>query len=58
VDVYNVEGQPVFTDKSVAEDTGFWDGENKVGHRVASGLYLLKISTDGLITTRVLALVR
>jgi len=58
VDIYNVEGQKVYTDKSVADRTGFWEGTNKVGHRVASGMYLLKISTDGLITTRVLALVR
>lgn len=58
VEVYNVEGQLVHTAKSIALGTGFWDGENNVGNPVASGLYLLKISTDSLITTRVLAVVR
>ncbi len=58
VDIYNIEGQLVFTDKSVAEDTGFWEGDNKVGNLVASGMYVLKIATDGHTTTRILAVVR
>jgi len=58
VDIYNTQGQLVFSDKSVAEDTGFWEGENKVGNKVASGMYVLKISTGDLITTRTLGLVR
>ena len=58
VDVYNIEGQLVFTDKSVAEDTGFWEGANKLGSPVASGMYVLKIATGGHITTRILAVVR
>jgi len=58
VDVYNISGQLVFTDKSVAEDIGFWEGDNIAGNRVASGMYVLKIATAGQVTTRVLAVVR
>ncbi len=58
VEIYNTEGQQVFVDNSVAEDTGFWEGDNKLGSRVASGMYVLKISTGNLITTRILGLVR
>ncbi len=58
VEVYNVEGQLVFSDKSVAEDTGFWEGDNILGRPVTSGMYILRITTGGLTTTRVLAVVR
>jgi len=58
VDIYNVEGQLVFTDKTVAVDTGFWEGDNKLGSPVSSGMYVLKIATGGHITTRILAVVR
>jgi len=58
VDIYNVEGQLVFTEESVADETGFWEGRNKVGKPVTSGMYVLKIATGGHVTTRILALVR
>ena len=58
VEIYNVEGQLVFADKSVAEDTGFWEGDNIVGKPVASGMYILKITAGTMITTRVVAVER
>jgi hypothetical protein len=58
VDIYNVEGQLVFTDKSVAEGAGFWEGDNIRGVHVASGMYILKITVDEAVTTRILAVVR
>ncbi len=58
VAIYNVEGQTVLKDKSVAEDTGFWEGDNIRGNPVTSGMYILKITTGGLTTTRILAVVR
>ena len=58
VDIYNVEGQLVFTDISVAEDSGFWEGDNVKGRHVASGMYVVKVATGGLTTTRILAVVR
>jgi hypothetical protein len=58
VDIYNLEGQEVYSDDSVTENTGFWEGENKVSNKVASGMYILKISTGALTTTRVVAVVR
>ncbi|MEN8006910.1 MAG: T9SS type A sorting domain-containing protein, partial [Candidatus Krumholzibacteriota bacterium] len=58
VAIYNVEGQLVFSDKFVAGDTGFWEGENIVGAPVASGMYIVKITAGGLTTTRVVAVER
>jgi len=58
VEIYNVEGQVVLRDKTVAEGIGFWEGENKVGNPVASGMYILKITSGGRTTTRVVALER
>jgi len=58
VDIYNVEGQLVFSDKSVAEGSGFWEGDNIRGRPVASGMYILKVTSGGLTTTRILAVVR
>ena len=58
VEIYNVEGQVVFTDKSVAQETGFWEGDNIVGKPVASGMYILKITSGGRTTTRIVAVER
>ena len=58
VNIYNVEGQLVLKDKSVAEGSGFWEGDNIKGRPVTSGMYVVKIATGGLTTTRILAVVR
>jgi len=58
VEIYNVEGQLVFSHNSVAVNTGFWEGDNIRGNPVSSGMYVLRITTGGLTTTRILAVVR
>ncbi len=58
VEVYNLEGQLVYVNKNVRGDIGFWDGNNRVGKPVATGMYLLKVAWHGLSTTRTLAVVR
>jgi hypothetical protein len=58
VDIHNLEGQRVFSDKSVAEGIGFWEGDTIRGNPVTSGMYILKITSGGLTTTRILAVVR
>ena len=58
VSVYNMEGQLVYTDNFVAQDSGFWEGDNIQGRPVASGMYILRITALGRTTTRVLAVAR
>jgi streptogramin lyase len=58
VSVYNLEGQLVYVDNLVADQTGFWDGTNSKGSKVATGLYYLTIAIEGTITTRTVAVVR
>lgn len=58
VAIYNLEGQLVFADNAVALDAGFWEGENFKGNPAASGMYVVKISYNGSVTTRVLAIAR
>lgn len=57
VSVYNLEGQLVYFDNLVAEQTGFWDGTNSSGKKVATGMYFMTIATGGMTTTRTLAVV-
>ncbi len=59
VEIYNLEGQPISRYNSVAEDTGFWEGDNsRTGRPAASGLYIMKITSGGRTTTRIVALER
>ncbi len=56
--IYNIEGQQVYSDKTVAPDSGFWEGNNVSDAPVSTGLYLLRIVVDDAVTTRTLAVVR
>jgi ligand-binding sensor domain-containing protein len=59
VEIYTIEGQLVFRNSHVsAGEPGFWNGQNRVGNAVASGMYLMKASWRGMTTIRTLALVR
>ncbi|MCP4572417.1 MAG: hypothetical protein GY838_08725 [bacterium] len=58
VGIYTVEGQLVYQDPTVAPDTGFWRGVNRVGNPVATGLYVVKVSWRGEHLMRTLAVVR
>ena len=57
--LYNLEGQPVWRGTHTGgEDWVFWDGKNRQGEYVQTGLYVLKVSWGGSHTVRTLALVR
>jgi len=58
VGVYNLEGQLVYSDNSVAPDTRFWEGVNVQDDVVSTGLYVLTITAGGATTSRTLAIVR
>lgn len=56
--VYDLEGQIVYRDSEVAPDTGFWEGLNRVGSPVASGLYVVKVTWREGTVVRTLAVVK
>jgi len=58
VEIYNLEGQLVYKNSQVSEADGFWDGRNRVGSPVASGMYLVKLTWRNQVATRSLAVVR
>jgi hypothetical protein len=58
VGIYNLEGQLVYEDPEVAADTGFWEGRNRVGNQVATGMYLVRVSWREGTVMRTLAVVR
>ena len=58
VEVFNLEGQVVHRNRSVSPDSGFWDGKNRVGTDVASGMYAVKVTWQGMTTVVPLAVVR
>jgi len=58
IEVYNLAGQLVYRNSHVSTETSFWDGNNRVGQPVATGMYMVKVSWRGLITTRTVAVVR
>jgi hypothetical protein len=49
VEVLNLVGQIVYRDDRVTDPSGFWDGRNRLGERVASGMYVVKISQDDAV---------
>ncbi|MCP4293231.1 MAG: hypothetical protein GY780_15510 [bacterium] len=58
VEVFNLEGQLVYKNSSVSSEVGFWNGNNRVGSPVSTGMYVLKVQWHGLATVRSLAIVR
>ncbi len=58
VEIFNIEGQLVYRSENVAADTGFWDGRNRFGNPVASGVYLVKVSLAGQTDVKTLAVAR
>ncbi len=45
--VYTLEGERVYRTSGVLPDTGFWDGRNRFGDPVATGMYVLRVSWRG-----------
>ncbi len=54
--VFNILGQKIAElvndDRAAGYHTVTWDGRNALGQRVASGIYLYRLETRGLVTTR------
>ena len=58
VEIYNLEGQLVYRDRTVSSETAFWDGRNRTGQEAVSGMYVLKVAWHGMTAIRALSLVR
>lgn len=58
VEIYNLDGQLVYSDDEVTPETGFWPGTNRVGEEVATGMYVVRVTSDGASRTLTLAVVR
>ncbi len=58
VEIYSLEGQLVYRNSYVSRDAVFWNGKNRVGNPVATGMYLVKTSWRAMTTTRTVAVVR
>ena len=58
VEIFNIEGQLVYRSENVAAETGFWDGRNRFGNPVASGVYLVKVVFEGQTVVKTLAVAR
>lgn len=55
IEVLNLVGQIVYQNDRVTDATGFWDGRNRLGERVASGLYVVKVAQGGAVRVTTLA---
>jgi hypothetical protein len=55
IEVLNLAGQLVFRSRNVVQAEAVWDGRNRQGERVASGLYVVKITQGGATRVRTLA---
>ncbi len=58
VEIYNLDGQLVFANDAVTPETGFWGGINRVGQKVTTGLYVVRVTSDGVSQALTLAVVR
>jgi hypothetical protein len=63
VAIYDVTGRPVktFPDRAVIQSRTVeltWDGTNRNGRQVPSGVYLLKVTAGGVVRTQKLVVVR
>jgi len=56
IEVLNLSGQVVYRNRRVVQPEGVWDGRNRLGERVASGLYLVKITQGQTTHVRTLAI--
>ncbi len=58
VDIYNIDGQRVYSESGVTNGTAFWQGQNRKGEAVVTGLYVVRISAGNSISTLTLSVVR
>ena len=55
VEIFNLGGQRVFRLRGLESGENIWDGHNRQDRPVASGLYIVKLTYLGHLTTRTLA---
>ncbi len=58
VEIYNLEGQLVYSHSSVEPGISFWSGVNRVGQPVVTGMYVVKVQWQGETAVCPLAVVR
>ena len=55
VEIFNMQGQLVYRVQRLEQAVSFWDGRNRQGRRVASGLYVVKVDQAGRTQVQTLA---
>lgn len=58
VSIYDLQGELVYHDPHVESDTAFWNGTNRMGNLVRTGMYVLHVTWRGTDATLTLAIVR
>ncbi len=62
VNIYNINGQLIRTIKSGFQNFGIykviWNGENNLGQKVSSGIYLLQVKYNKSILTKKIILIK
>jgi hypothetical protein len=58
VEIYDLQGELVYRDDQVAAETAFWNGTNRMGNLVRTGLYVVRLSWRGQDAVLGLSVVR
>ena len=58
VEIYDLQGELVYRDSGVLPQTPFWNGTNRMGNLVRTGMYVVRIHWQGHDTALTLAVVR
>ncbi|MFO7654722.1 MAG: T9SS type A sorting domain-containing protein [Candidatus Krumholzibacteriia bacterium] len=58
VEIYTLDGELVYRNRYVAAEVSFWDGRNRLGEAVASGIYLMRVRYAGAQRVHQLAVER
>ena len=56
LEILNLLGQVVHRNRRLTTASNIWDGRNRLGERVASGLYVVRIEQGSAVSTRTLAI--
>lgn len=58
VEIYDLQGELVYRDDQVAADTAFWNGTNRMGNLVRTGMYVVRLDWRGRTAVLPLSVVR